>query len=255
MRGMVGKGFDLTPEEEKALEQRIALEKAAEKKYGLKYRTDNQRQADQKRRKAFAGHKLIFPTTTDPVNEITHEMVFGSIRSQVLQKLMFVNFMMCEYRSPLHHELTKIRNECETRHARSAEETDGKELVYYLKPEHVMKLIGCSRRTAVEYVEVIKSFYTMPSFLGLELERMRLEKEGKSPYDIYSGPSELAEAYPAIEEGQDSDRSPPPLPTWYYRFVMDTSKLKKRKQQKEKAKAKNKGGKPPPYGCRVCATL
>jgi hypothetical protein len=106
--------------------------------------------------------------------------------------------------------------------------------VDYLKPEHVMKLIGCNKRTAVEYIEVIQSFYSIPMCIGLESRREELEKEGKSPYDIYKGPSSLAEAYPAIEEGEDSDRAPKPLPTWFYRYVMDRSKLKEEEEEKEK---------------------
>jgi hypothetical protein len=115
--GMPGR-FELTPEQEKELEERMALEEASEKKYGVKkWRTEKQNQADQKRRKAFAGHKLIFPSTTDAVNEIQHEMVFGSIRSQVFQKLLFVDFMMRDSKSPLHLELSKIYRECNLKNA------------------------------------------------------------------------------------------------------------------------------------------
>lgn len=228
--------FDpLTPEQEKALQEQIALEQAARKKYGIKYRTEKQGQADQERRKAFAEHKLIFPATTDAVNELQHTMSFGSVRSQVLQKLMFINFMLCEYRSPLHYELAKIHNECELSRAREPEHLEAKQLVCYLKPEHVMKLIGCNKRTAVEYVEVIKSFHTVPMCVGLEVQRRRLEEEGKSSYDIYKAPSSLAEHYPEIEEGADSDRSPPPLPTWYYRFVM-----KKEEEEEEEVPLQSK---------------
>ena len=85
-----------------------------------------------------------------------------------------------------------------------------------------MKLIGCNRRTAVEYVEVLQHFRGIPEYVGLEVSRMQLEEEGKSPHDIYSGPSSLAQHYPAGEEGKDNNnKSPRPLPTWYYRYVRE----------------------------------
>ena len=134
--------------------------------------------ADGKRRKAFAEYKLIFPSASDTVDHLQHTMVFGSVRSQTLQKLMFINFMVVEPRSPLHQELAKIHNECNLSRAKRSEDLEAKDLVYYLKPEHVMNLIGCNKRTAVEYVEVIKSFYTLPMFLSSEVNRRQLEDEG-----------------------------------------------------------------------------
>ena len=94
-----------------------------------------------------------------------------------------------------------------------------------------MNLIGCNKRTAVEYVEVIKSFYTLPMFLSLEVNRRQLEDEGKSYYDKYAGPSSLREHYPAIEEGQDNNRPPPPLQTWLCRLVMEKDKQAEEKEQ------------------------
>jgi hypothetical protein len=82
--------------------------------------------------------------------------------------------------------------------------------------------IGCNRRTAIEYVEVLNHFHSkMPYFFALDFQRYELEKEGKSYYDIYSAPSSLAQHYPAGEEGADNNRPPPPLPTWFYRLVME----------------------------------
>jgi hypothetical protein len=221
---------ELTPEEEKQLEEEVKQKEEAKKRHGIKDWRHRQ-----KSRKAYSGHKLIFPSTTDSVNTLQHTMVFGSVRSGVLQKLMFINFMICEYRSPLHYELTKIYNDCNLS-ASAPERLDSKELVHYLKPEHVMKLIGCNRRTAVEYIEVIQSFYSIPMCVSLEVNRRELEKEGKSYYDIYENSPDntsLARSYPAIEEGEDNNKSPKPLPTWYYSYVMDRSGLDKEEQPEQ----------------------
>ena len=82
--------------------------------------------ADGKRRKAFAEYKLIFPSASDTVDHLQHTMVFGSVRSQTLQKLMFINFMVVEPRSPLHQELPKIHNECNLSRAKRSEDLEAK---------------------------------------------------------------------------------------------------------------------------------
>src|SRR5215212_5408909 len=100
---------ELTPEQQKVRDEQVAREEAARKKYGIKHWRHRENS-----RKAFAEHKLIFPSTTDSVNKLQHTLTFGSIRSGVLQKLVFIHFMVGEYRSPLHKELTKMYNECES---------------------------------------------------------------------------------------------------------------------------------------------
>ncbi len=167
------------------------------------------------------------------ISKYGYTLVIGSVRSGVFQKLLFVDFMITDPKSPLHLELSKIYRECNLKYADS-KDFDPKELEYYLKPEHVMKLIGCNRRTAIEYIEVLNYFRGKFSHgTVLDIHRQKLEDEGMSWYDIYSGPSSLREHYPAIDEGQDNDRSPPPLPTWYYRFVMDRNFSKEEELEEE----------------------
>lgn len=75
----------------------------------------------------------------------------GSIRSKVLQKLVLLWFLVVSgYASPLYQEL-------ETRVVAKGLPACASNRLYSLTPGDVMPLIGCSRRTAIEYIQALRT--------------------------------------------------------------------------------------------------
>lgn len=95
-----------------------------------------------------AKHKLAISNPT--AEKFIHKHYFRSIRNKVLQKLvlLFCNFWLSR-EQPLYQEITKRLNE-------QGLSNDLCNIVYELKPEDVMPIIGCSKRTAVEYIQALR---------------------------------------------------------------------------------------------------
>jgi hypothetical protein len=71
-----------------------------------------------------------------------------SIRNKVLQKLVLIYWnLWWREKNELHQTVEKRLNGLPH---------DGVNFAYCLKPEDVMPIIGCSRRTAIEYIDALK---------------------------------------------------------------------------------------------------
>ena len=94
------------------------------------------------------------------VEEYIHKRIFKSIRSKSLQKLLLVWFLLLDPKHRGHGDL------CEMLRKR-AKEDDHKpflrrslDLASYLKPEDVMIILNCSKRTAIDYIQTIQYLVT-----------------------------------------------------------------------------------------------
>jgi hypothetical protein len=123
-------------------------------------------------RKVNAKHKLRFKH--EDANKYHHKMTFGSVRNKVLQKLLLVDHLLWVKNSWLHKELAERykdhNQESPGLLARkfSTKEETGEvvddlmpcELMYYLGPGDIMKVIGYNRRTAAGYRDVLSSIHS-----------------------------------------------------------------------------------------------
>jgi hypothetical protein len=123
----------------------------------------------QRSKKVYAKHKMLVigGAGDDEANEILHKHLFKSVRNKVLQKLLLVNFMCLECKSsPIYRELwERYKNKNRTNENPLAWKNINNnlypsDLLEVLKPEDVMKVIGCNRRTATEYKDTLDSIHS-----------------------------------------------------------------------------------------------
>ena len=90
----------------------------------------------------------------DKTNEIFHKYVFKSVRNRVLQQLMilFYVYMYNQKSEGWKILATRYRKEVpgDTKRVHNLISR-----LEYLKPEDVMQVIGCSKRTAIEYIQAL----------------------------------------------------------------------------------------------------
>jgi hypothetical protein len=97
-----------------------------------------------------AKHKLRLADQSN--NEMAHKYMFKSVRNQVLQKLMVIWFVWF-YNSNSEGGAELIKRYEDT--YKTEPESIGA-LAKCLKPEDVMETINCNRRTAIEYIQVLR---------------------------------------------------------------------------------------------------
>ena len=82
-----------------------------------------------------------------------HKFVFRSVRNKVLQKLLLINYnLFYETQNPI---LERINKRLHEQHILSNKSN----ISWELKPEDITDIIGCSQRTAKEYISVFQYFY------------------------------------------------------------------------------------------------
>jgi len=87
----------------------------------------------------------------DPkVEEYIHKHVFHSVRNRVLQKLLLLYFNLWGFETELHEKVEKRLADKKLVHDKAS-------FAYEITPEEVSEVIGCSRRTAIEYVDALKT--------------------------------------------------------------------------------------------------
>lgn len=120
-----------------------------------------------KRSKIDPNHKMSLKNQAH--NKEYHTFVFGSVTNKVLQKLLLVNYMI-KNPSWIHKELVERYKE----HNRDNPELlvrkfgysgiednlEPCELIPYLGPADIMKILGCNRRTAAEYKDALDSIHS-----------------------------------------------------------------------------------------------
>jgi hypothetical protein len=128
----------------------------------------------QRSKKVYAKHKMLVigAAGDEEANEILHKHLFKSVRNKVLQKLLLVNFVCLECKSsPIYKELWE-RYEHKNRTNENllawkniSNNLYPSDLLAVLKPEDVMKVIGCNRRTAAEYKDALDSIHSGHMFV------------------------------------------------------------------------------------------
>jgi hypothetical protein len=115
------------------------------------------------RSKVNAKHKIRFKNEEAAHNKEYHTFVSGSVRNKVLQKLLLVDYMIKN--SSIRKELVERYKD----HNRDnpellvrkfgysgiEENLEPCELMDYLGPADIMKILGCNRRTAAEYKDAL----------------------------------------------------------------------------------------------------
>jgi hypothetical protein len=84
---------------------------------------------------------------------ILRKRLYGSVRNKVLQKLLLLKFLLI-VGIPGYEEA--LRGPMERRLKEKGLPVNDSNLVYDLKPEDIMPLIGVSRRTALEYLQALR---------------------------------------------------------------------------------------------------
>ena len=95
-------------------------------------------------------HKIRLMVSPE-VEEIWHKTFTKSIRNRVLQKLVLLWYNLWLYQD------SELRQTIERRLMEKGLNPRLKaNYVYEVKPEEVMKILNCSKRTAVEYIDALK---------------------------------------------------------------------------------------------------
>ena len=102
-------------------------------------------------------------------NKEYHTFVFGSVRNRILQKLLLVDYMI-KNSSWIRKELIeryKDHNRYDPEllvrkfgYSGIEENLEPYELMHYLGPVDIMKILGCSRRTAVQYKDALDHIHS-----------------------------------------------------------------------------------------------
>ena len=77
-----------------------------------------------------------------------------SVRSNVLRKLLFVYFYY--FWNPYSEQTNELFRRPENRHMRPRDKCN---IAYALSEEDIMKLLGCSKRTAREYLDTLRNLF------------------------------------------------------------------------------------------------
>ena len=103
------------------------------------------------------------------LNKEYRTMAFGSVRNRFLQKLLLVDYMM-KNSTWIRKELIeryKDHNRCDPELlirkfgcSGIEENLEPSELMHYLGPTDIMKILGCSRRTAVQYKDALDRLHS-----------------------------------------------------------------------------------------------
>jgi hypothetical protein len=118
------------------------------------------------RSKVNAKHKIRFKN--EPHNKEYHTFASGSVRNKVLQKLLLVDYMIKN--SSIRKELVERYKD----HNRDNPELlvrkfgysgiednlEPSELIHYLGPADIIKILGCNRRTAAEYKDALDRIHS-----------------------------------------------------------------------------------------------
>ena len=118
------------------------------------------------RSKVNAKHKIQFKT--EAKNKEYPTFVSGSVRNKVLQKLLLVDYMIKN--SSIRKELVERYKD----HNRDNPELlvrkfgysgiednlEPSELIHYLGPADIIKILGCNRRTAAEYKDALDHIHS-----------------------------------------------------------------------------------------------
>jgi len=116
-----------------------------------------------------AKHKIRIP---DGFYEYFNKEYLKSIRSQVLQKLVFLLFLLNFPDSFLRKEIEQRLVEeyrkrlKENKNVRPLRPTFDN-LVYFLRIEDVCEILGCSERTAREYLDALYAIVSVVEHLGV----------------------------------------------------------------------------------------
>jgi hypothetical protein len=125
------------------------------------------RMASLKRNKANTKRRIRFKNEAH--NKKYRTMAFGSVRNKILKKLLLVDYMI-KNSSWIHKELVeryKDHNRYDPEllvrkfgYSGIEENFEPCELMHYLSPVDIMKILGCSRRTAVEYKDALDHIHS-----------------------------------------------------------------------------------------------
>ena len=120
-----------------------------------------------KRNKINAKHKMSLKDRAH--NKEYHTSVFGSVTNKVLQKLLLIDYMI-KNSSWIHKELVERYKEHNRDnpellvrkfgYSGTEDNLEPCELMHYLTPADIVKILGCSTRTAVEYKDVLDSIHS-----------------------------------------------------------------------------------------------
>jgi hypothetical protein len=92
------------------------------------------------------------------IAQIYNQWVFGSARSRVLQRLLYLWLLIVSKDMPLSQELRKRAQETQKKVGYSYKDSyPYQTLIDELKPEDVCKVLGCSRRTAYEFMHTLEA--------------------------------------------------------------------------------------------------
>jgi hypothetical protein len=120
-----------------------------------------------KRRKVNAKHKISLKNQAH--NKERHAFVLDSVTNKVLQKLLLIDYMI-KNSSWIHKELierykehNRDNPELLTRkfgYSGTEDNLEPCELMHYLDPADIMKILGCNRMTAEEYKDALDSLHS-----------------------------------------------------------------------------------------------
>jgi hypothetical protein len=92
------------------------------------------------------------------VAQIYNQWVFGSARSRVLQRLLYLWLLIVSKDTPLSQELQKRAEEAQKKAGYFYKDSyPYQTLIDELKPEDVCKALRCSRRTAYEFMHTLEA--------------------------------------------------------------------------------------------------
>mgnify|MGYP001065651556 CR=1 FL=1 len=98
-----------------------------------------------------AKHKIKLKAEAD-VEKFIHKHVFGSVRNKVLQKLLLLAFQLKRSETELYKGAAKRLVEKKLLLNLAS-------IAYELEPEDIMGIIGCSERTAIEYIDALRYLF------------------------------------------------------------------------------------------------
>lgn len=94
--------------------------------------------------------------TDKQMEEYFHKSVFKSIRCKTFQKLLLIWFLLLDPKEMGYGTL------CDRLRMRAKEDnpktilTRSLELAFHLKPEDIMEVLNCSKRTAIDYIQTVQ---------------------------------------------------------------------------------------------------
>ena len=114
-------------------------------------------------------HKMRIP---DWIYDFLNKKYLKSIRSQVLQKLVYLLFWLDHPKSDLRKEIVQRLVQEYKRRLKIDESSiplrpTFDNLVYFMKIEDVCEILGCEKRTAREYLDALKAIARVVTHLGV----------------------------------------------------------------------------------------